>query len=93
MEEEIRNTEEDVDALRGLFEIFSPKNKNKSEDDNDEFEAAIDNISDDNADEKKNDEFEFVEEKTETEKEEIPKVVINANDVLVEDIIDRKSVV
>ncbi|MCR2031980.1 hypothetical protein [Anaerofustis stercorihominis] len=88
LEEEIRNTEEDVDALRGLFEIFSPKNKNKSEDDNDEFEAAIDNISDDNADEKKNDEFEFVEEKTETEKEEIPKVVINANDVLVEDIME-----
>ncbi|WP_294466350.1 hypothetical protein [uncultured Anaerofustis sp.] len=88
LDEEIRNTEEDVDALRGLFEIFSPKNKNKSEDDNDEFEAAIDNISDDNADEKKNDEFEFVEEKTETEKEEIPKVVINANDVLVEDIME-----
>lgn len=88
LEEETRNTEEDVDALRGLFEIFSPKNKNKSEDDNDEFEAAIDNISDDNADEKKNDEFEFVEEKTETEKEEIPKVVINANDVLVEDIME-----
>ena len=88
LDEEIRNTEEDVDALRGLFEIFSPKNKNKSEDDNDEFEAAIDNIRDDNADEKKNDEFEFVEEKTETEKEEIPKVVINANDVLVEDIME-----
>ena len=89
LEEEIRNTEEDVDALRGLFEIFSPKNKNKSyEDDTDEFEAEIDNINDDNADEKKNDEFEFVEEKTETEKEEIPKVVINANDVLVEDIME-----
>lgn len=88
LEDEVRNIEEDVEALRGLFEIFSPKNKDNSEDDNHEFEAAIDNISNDNSDEKKNDEFEFVEEKTELEKEEVPKVVINANDVLVEDIME-----
>ena len=92
LENEVRNTEEDVEALRGLFEIFSPKNKDNSDDDNHEFEAAIDNISDDNSNEKKNDEFEFVEEKTELEKEEVPKVVINANDVLVEDIMEEFQV-
>lgn len=84
---------DDLKVLENLFDIFSPKNKNSTENDFDDFESALDeelkNYNDNNLSDKS--EYEFIEKKEEKTVEK-PKKIINANDVLIEDIMEEFSV-